>query len=122
VSDPNVSTNISYNDSEVQIVDTNTEVLTFTSNPSVITLNKSATSSTARLYFSAPRPQNPQTLNSPFDIDILLDTGGSDADGVDVKINFDNSMLSVNSIQKPENPDFTSYPAENFNNANGSVI
>ena len=75
----------------------------------------------ARLYFSDPRPANPQETNTSFLIDILANTGGQDAYGVDAKIKFDTTALSVDSVTKPDSPVFASYPALTYDNSAGTV-
>lgn len=94
---PNENTSISFNDAGIQIVDMTPQGLTFSSASSNLTLN-STVAPTARLYFSGPRPANPQTVSSSFDIDVLLDTGGQDVDGIDARVSFDTSFLSVSNL------------------------
>jgi hypothetical protein len=85
-------------------------------------LNIGNLASGARLYFSTPRPANPQTLRSSFDIDILMDTGGQNADGVDVKAKFDKSVLQVVSLAKAIGNGLPSYPQATFDNTTGTIL
>lgn len=73
-----------------------------------------------RLYFSAPRPANPQSQGTPFDIDVLVDTAGQNIDGVDARILFDSSLSVANMTQGTE-PSLPSYPAFTSNNTTRTV-
>ncbi len=75
----------------------------------------------ARLYFSSPRPANPQNVNSSFDIDMLMDTGGQNVDGVDARARLDKTMLNVVSMSKPTTTTSISYPQFVFDNVAGTV-
>jgi hypothetical protein len=75
----------------------------------------------ARLFFSSPRPDNPQIVNSTFDIDVMADTAGQSIDGVDALITFDKSALQVISVTKGEIPGLSSYPQKVFDNSAGTV-
>jgi len=72
----------------------------------------------ARLYFSAPRPANPQSTNSSFNIDVLLDTNGSDVSGTDAIMAFTPAHLQVQNITTG---DFTSYATPLYSNSNGTI-
>lgn len=74
-----------------------------------------------RLYFSAPTPANPQTVNGTFTLDILADTGGQDSDGIDAKIGFDPLVLKVTSLVKGTEPTLPLYQALSFDNTLGTV-
>jgi len=104
----------------VVVSDMNEQELTFTTSGSSFTLNPS--SSVARLYFSDPRPVNPQVVNSPFDIDVLMDTGGESVDGVDAKISFDKNFLRVSDIAEDDSGVFASYPLTTYDNAAGTMV
>jgi len=118
----NDGTTISFDDAKVQIVDMDLKALTFSSAGSNLTLNSLSAAPSARLYFSDPRPANPQQLNSSFDVDILLDTGGQDVYGVDARITFDKSFLRVSSLVNNSSSVFSSYPASEYDNDLGTVV
>jgi hypothetical protein len=73
--------------------------------------------SSAKLYFSAPRPTSPIGYNTAFDLDILMDTGNQSVDAVDAKITFDSSLLSVTNVVAGNITGFTSYPSLTFTNS-----
>src|SRR3972149_6131067 len=77
--------------------------------------------SAARLYFSDPRPANPQSPNQPFQIDVLADTGGQNIDGIDASIRFDRNVLRVTNLQQGSIPTLPSYPVITYDNSLGTI-
>ncbi len=105
----------------MQFVNSSSEAITdISAGNATLELNQ-VSSSGARLYFSNPRPANPQKVGSQFAIDVMLDTGGQDVDGVDARIHFDKTILSGVTVQTSGGV-FSSFPANNVDNTNGLVV
>jgi cell division septation protein DedD len=117
----NQTTNLGFLESSMQVVDSSATSLSLTTTPATLALNVPSNNGAAKLYFSSPRPANPQTNGSSFDIDLLLDTGGADVDGVDAKLTFNKTFLTVSSVSHSSSSVFTSYPTSTFDNSAGTV-
>ncbi len=104
----------------MQFVNSSSEAITdISAGNATLELNQ-VSSSGARLYFSNPRPANPQKVGSQFAIDVMLDTGGQDVDGVDAKVHYDNTLLSGISVEGSETS-FSSFPLREVDNSNGVI-
>lgn len=75
----------------------------------------------ARLFFGNLTPQNPQNLGFPLTMDVLVDTGGQDIDGVDARISFDPAVLKVTNLQQGTEPSLPAYPLLEYDNTAGTV-
>ena len=75
----------------------------------------------ARLYFDSLTPVNPQVVGNPFSVKVMVDTAGQGIDGVDAKITFDPSVLTVTDLDQGTETGFTSYPALTYDNSAGTV-
>lgn len=117
-SQPNTVAEINFVTSSFQVVATDTTVLEPLPGKSQITLNPT---SGAKLFFSNPIPNNPQTVNTNFTVDLLTDTGGQLIYGVDAKLTFDKTKLQVVSLTQGTEVDFKSFPKIQFDNTAGTI-
>ncbi|MBU4078561.1 hypothetical protein KKE85_03075, partial [Patescibacteria group bacterium] len=115
---PNLTSNVTFNTTNAQLVATDTAVLTPTAINAILSIN---VTTGAKLYFSAPVPANPQTIQQNFKINVLADTANKDVTGVDTKITFDIKKLQIVKIDAVANNGFKSYPVKVFDNATGVV-
>lgn len=118
---PNVTATLNYNTANSQVV---AQVLDSNGNPvgqeaavinprsANLNLNQ-VVSGSPKLYFSNPTPANPQTINTNFTLNVLMDTGGQSVDGFDAKILYDSTVLTAISASQGSVSQFTSYPSLN---------
>lgn len=86
------------------------EAAVINSRPASLTLNATSTSG-PKLHFSNPTPANPQSVNSNFTINVLMDTDGQNVSGFDAIVNYDSTVLTAVNATQGSVSQFVSYPS-----------
>lgn len=99
----------------------NNQAVELTGTTAGSTLNINPTSGDAKLFFSLPNPNNPQTVGTPFTAQILVNTGNQAVYGVDAKITFDRTKVRVDQVTPAGQTGFTSFPVATYSNTAGTI-
>lgn len=80
----------------------------------------STPSGAASLYFSESSLSVEAGRTQPYSLQLLANTDSQDISGIDAKITFDPTYISIDSITEGSSG-FVSYPAIDFDNTNGTI-
>lgn len=110
-------TTVAFDTAGSQLVSETAAAFGLNATPLALAINPVATGAT--LFFSAPSVPNPQYVQTPFTVDLMLNTAGQEVYGVDAVVQYDRTHLFLTQIEPTVGNGFTSYPVNNINNALG---
>lgn len=115
---PNLTAGLNFNNPNSQVVAMDTNVFTIISSGAQLTINPQAG---PKLFFSAPAPANPQTVNQNFTVTLMANTETQEVSGFDAQLAFDKTKLQILQIDPVSGNGFTSYPVNTFDNTAGTA-